>query len=276
VRDRAAIARAESGRNVRRGWTVDTNPKWRTGMALGLAAAASLALATSAAAQYRDRDGDRDRGGERDRPGLSARINVFISPSGEPFRAAPGQSYPVDAWFNRADANHDGVLTQDEFVADAVAFFHKLDLNGDGVIDGFELTNYEQKVAPEILPRIVGLTARDIPPLPTDDPDEQRRRQIQAQADQEADQAAARRRAAAPVYEGAAVFGLIREPEPVAAADLEFDGKITLKEMIATAKRHFAELDLDHDGRLTRAELPKTPVEKLEEKAEQKRKGRPR
>jgi hypothetical protein len=46
--------------------------------------------------------------------------------------------------------------------------------------------------------------------------------------------------------------------------------------MVESANRHFAELDVDHSGKLTRAELPKTPAEKLEEKAAQKRKGKER
>jgi len=218
--------------------------------------------------QDRRADDDRDQGGQR------VRINIFISPSGEPFRAPPGQPYPVEAWFNRADANHDGAITQDEFVADATAFFHKLDANGDGVIDGFEIDAYEQKLAPEILPRVAGLTARDMPPLPSSNPDEQRRRELQDAQEQQQEQDKNRHRG--PVYDGAAVFGLIREPEPVAAADLDFDGKVTLPEMIATAKRRFAELDVNHEGRITLADLPKTPVEKLGEKGDRKHRGQRR
>jgi hypothetical protein len=202
------------------------------------------------------------------------RLNVFISPSGEPFRAAKGQPYPVDVWFNRADANHDGVLTLDEFEADAVAFFRKLDANGDGVIDGFEINDYEQKIAPEILPRIGRLTARDIPPLPYEGADEDRRRQAQAQAQAQANQEAEEfrsRRRGSPMS-GAAAFALIREPEPVAAADADFDGKVTLAEMKAAARRRFAELDVKHTGRIARADLPKTPAEQLAEKAEKSNK----
>jgi hypothetical protein len=237
---------------------VTWEPIRRPRAALALACAAACCLTAIAAASAQE-------GPDR------AKINVFISPAGEPFRAAPGQPYPVEAWFNQADANHDGVVTQDEFVADAVAFFHKLDTNHDGVIDGFEISNYEQHVAPEILPRVGGLTARDIPPLPSRDPEEQRQRQLQAAQDQQQELARAHR--SGPVYDGAAVFGLIREPEPVAAADLDFDGKITLQEWIAAARRHFAELDVSGDGRLTLAELPKTPAEKLGDKGKHKPKG---
>jgi hypothetical protein len=232
------------------------------GVNLGvLMAAVLLSLAAAASAE--------------DPPARPARMNVFISPSGEPFRAAPGQPYPVDDWFNRADTNHDGALSLDEFVADAESFFRKLDANHDGVIDGFELTDYEQKVAPEILPRVGGLTARDIPPLPRERPENGRIPEPQEQQEQPQREPEEKRHSGPPVV-GAAVFGLIREPEPVAAADADFDGKITLAEMTAAARRRFAELDLDHDGRLTRAELPKTPIERLAEKGERKRHERHR
>jgi hypothetical protein len=193
------------------------------------------------------------------------RINVFISPMGEPFRGGAEAAYPIDAWFNRVDANHDGVLTEDEFVADAVAFFQKLDLNHDGVLDGAEISAYEQNVAPEILPRIARLTSKDIPPLPTEDPQEIRRRQAEEQAQ---DRAASGQetRPRAGLMAGAAVFSVTPGPEPVAAADTDFDGKVTLAEWKAAARRRFEMLDLQHDGRVTRAELPKTPAEKLADK----------
>ncbi len=120
------------------------------------------------------------------------------------------------------------------------------------MIDGFEQDAYEQKVAPEILPRVGHLGAADIAPLPgtaankrdvdnTDKPVRRRGRGVT----------------------GAAVFALTPEPEPIASADTDFDGKVTLDEFMAAARRRFAALDVDHDGRLRRAELPRTPAEKL-------------
>jgi hypothetical protein len=191
---------------------------------------------------------------------LRANFNVFISPSGEPFRAAKDAPYPVDVWFARADTDHDGALSEAEFVADSVGFFHKIDLNGDGVVDGGEVSAYEQKTAPEILPHVIGLTARDIPPLPkprTYDGGDA------SESQQEDEQP---RRRAGPAVDGAMFYSLIREAEPVAAADLDFDGKITLAEFKASARRKFAELDLDHDGKLERAELRKTDAQRMAEK----------
>jgi hypothetical protein len=77
--------------------------------------------------------------------------SLFISPCGQPFRAGPGEPYPVGAWFRQADRNGDGRIDRAEFRADAAAFFARLDKNGDGVLDGFEVSDYEADVAPEIL-----------------------------------------------------------------------------------------------------------------------------
>ncbi len=193
-------------------------------------------------------------------------INVFISPSGEPFRGGAHDPYPVDVWFARADADHDGALSRAEFVADAIAFFHKLDLNGDGVIDGAELSAYEQDTAPEILPRVVGLTARDMPPLPANNQSE---REEQARTRGQPDEP----RRLGPAISGAAFFGLLPEDEPVASNDADFDGKITLAEATAAARRRFDLLDKTHHGRLDRAELPKTPAERMAARAEAREKA---
>jgi Ca2+-binding EF-hand superfamily protein len=47
--------------------------------------------------------------------------------------------------------------------------------------------------------------------------------------------------------------------EPVAGADTDFDGKITLEEFEHTADRRFDQLDKNRDGYLTLDALPQTP-----------------
>jgi hypothetical protein len=75
--------------------------------------------------------------------------------------------------------------------------------------------------------------------------------------------------------EGAGLFGLLNEPEPVAAADVNFDARITLNEFLAAADRRFAALDKKHLGYLTLDALPKTPVQlALERQAARRSKGR--
>lgn len=181
----------------------------------------------------------------------AARIsaNVFISPSGEPFRAGPGEPYPLPAWFAKADADHDGAISPAEFQADAKAFFERLDADHDGVIDGFEISDYEDKVAPEIKPTLGGFSEYEPPPTRVSDvtphvrPVSHKPKKL--------------------AVKGAAVFGLLLDPEPVASADADLDGKVTLKEAMAAADRRFKRLDADHDGRLTLEELPQTPAQAL-------------
>jgi hypothetical protein len=182
---------------------------------------------------------------------------LFISPAGEPFRAPPGVPYPVKAWFDGADANHDGALSRDEFVADSLRFFAMVDTDKNGVVDGFEVSNYETRIAPEI----VGLPA----------PGASTRRGPMGQGPGGGmggppdggggDMAPRRRQQGTNVLQGAALFGLIAEPEPVMASDGNFDRRITKDEATKAAKTRFALLDTDKDGVLKLEELPKTPAQ---------------
>lgn len=166
---------------------------------------------------------------------------LFLSPAGEPFHADAGQPYPVSVWFAQADANHDGKLTRDEFRADFARFFKALDQNHDGVIDGVELQRYEQKVAPEVLPRLAQIQGGP--------PGERSGGRL----------AEPPRKKGGPDYDGAAAYSLFNVSEPVAAADTAFDGRITLEEFQATADRRFDQLDKDKNGYLTLDTLPQTP-----------------
>jgi hypothetical protein len=184
-------------------------------------------------------------------------LNLFISPAGKPYRGAPGQAYPVAAWFAAADTNHDGKLTLDEFRADAAAFFRELDTNHDGVIDGFEVQAYEQKVAPEILPHVEGLAAGEGLDLSLGKGRDRREGpEIGGSRGRGGPTVAADQRP-----EGAGLYGLLNEPEPVAAADTAFDSRITLQEFLAAADRRFAALDRKHLGYLTLQDLPQTPAQ---------------
>lgn len=204
------------------------------------------------------------RGGGGDADGFRGPPNIFISPAGKPYRAGAGDPYPVSAWFAAADADHDGRLTLEEFRRDAEAFFRELDTDHDGVIDGFELQAYEQKVAPEILPRIEGLAAGEGMDLSLGK---------DRGARNGPDIGAARGgRGGGPLLagdqrpQGAGLFGLLNEPEPVASADARFDGKITLDDFRAAASRRFTALDVKKLGYLTLAGLPKTPAQELVER----------
>lgn len=158
--------------------------------------------------------------------------NVFISPPGERFAAPVGDPYPIVKWFKKVDANGDGKLDINEFRTDATAFFLALDLNHDGVITAPEVNHYEHAIAPEILyPTAPAEVAGDEPEKLN-------------------------------VQQGAALYSLFPEPEPVTAADRRFDSRITLQEFLDQSDRHFKALDVKHRGYLTLDDLPKTPVEK--------------
>jgi hypothetical protein len=169
---------------------------------------------------------------------IISELNIFISPAGKPFRAGKDKPYPVVDWFAAANTAHDGKLTKAEFRADAEAFFHELDLNKDGVIDSRELAYYEKQVAPEIIASFVADNGRQVTPDGGDLP----------QTTKE-------------VPQGGAWFGLLGEPEPVAAADINFDGKVTLFEFMKTTDERFALLDPKKRGYITLEDLPMTPVQ---------------
>jgi hypothetical protein len=175
----------------------------------------------------RSRDDDDDRA-------PPPKEQVFISPAGEPFRAALGQAYPMAAWFARADANRDGSVTAAEFTADHLLFFERLDAIKDGVLDAFESDEYERTIAPEV--------AAELRPG--------RSRRPRALF--------SRKRPEGSQPQGAAIFGLVNEPLPVRAADANFDFRISRAEFTDAAARRFTLLDLDKDGRLILAELPPT------------------
>jgi hypothetical protein len=190
--------------------------------------------------------------------------NLFMSPSGEPFRGGPDAPYAVAAWFAQADANHDGVLTRAEFLADADRAFARFDANHDGVIDGLELQAYESDIAPEILPRIAALRAGE---GMDDSLFGGRRGGGRAGRGREgAQQGGGRRpRAGDRAGQGAGFYGLLDEPEPVSAADADLDGKVTLAEWRARSDRRF-DLIAGDAPTMTLATLPKTAMQTLWER----------
>jgi hypothetical protein len=201
---------------------------------------------------------------------------LFISPCGEPFRGRPGEPYPVAAWFAQADTNHNGQLNRAEFIADATRFFAVLDRNRNGQIDSDELSHYEQVVAPEILagPRMGAAPAAILKaaygefeqmggasgggmgggpggggppgggggrlPPPGGGPPK-----------------------GGPSMAGAAPYGLLREPEPVAASNLSFGGRISFEDFHRRADQRFDWLDAGKKGYLELATLPKTMVQQM-------------
>jgi Ca2+-binding EF-hand superfamily protein len=149
---------------------------------------------------------------------------TFISPMGEPFRTGTTAEEGLAAWFQQADTNHDGALTMDEMKADAQRFFLTLDTNHDGEIDPDEINNYETAVAPEVRSGMSwgGFTG----------------------GDQMNDEAT-----------GGGALGLLSIPEPVAAADSNFNRGVSAVEFEQAAAKRFHLLDSSGTGKLTVAQL---------------------
>ncbi|MFL5296875.1 MAG: hypothetical protein ACJ798_10890 [Phenylobacterium sp.] len=206
---------------------------------------------------------------------------LFMSPSGEPWRSGPGDPYPVKAWFDTADTNHDGALDRDEFRADHLWFFDALDQDRNGYLDGTEVSFYEHRVAPDVL--LGQLIAAAEPGRGT--PKRLWGGEVilaqagslggaasayQGPSGPAPDLGASRRAKGPPV--GAAAYALLNDAEPVSGADADLNGRITRAEFQAAADRRFKRLDRDGDGKLVLAELPRPPAQQLAEEESRRKK----
>ncbi len=156
----------------------------------------------------------------------------FISPMGEPFR---GPDAP-NLWFDKADTNHDGALTEAEMEADAARFFATLDRGHDGEIDPEDLEYYETVLAPQIRVGEGGYARQ------------------RSEDDSSPDGPA---RTPAYVPQGAARFGYFDYPEPVIVADTNFNRGVDAREFKAAADKRFEALDKNGDGKIVKDELPR-------------------
>jgi Ca2+-binding EF-hand superfamily protein len=180
---------------------------------------------------------------------------------GEPFRAHSAQDDTLADWFYAADRNHDGVLTVNEMQADAERFFARLDTDNNGEIDPDELAHYEYEIAPDI--QVMSRTER-IPGQPApvarktdadDDHGDDRHRSVQRGRGNDYDSSLG----IGGALQGAARYSLLNIPEPVAAADTDFNRGVSLTEFREAAVARFELLDASHQGKLSLAQLEALP-----------------
>ena len=170
---------------------------------------------------------------------------IFISPMGQPFRGTEAAPDPERAWFDSVDTNHDGALTLAEFKSDAGRFFTILDRKRDGEIDPDDIDYYENTLAPEVRSGNAvgsGIIARV----------------------QDGEGGASTQGTRGVLYDagtlGAARFSYFDLPEPVTAADRNFNRGVDPMEFGRAAEQRFDSLDKNHDGKLTWDELPHVRV----------------
>jgi Ca2+-binding EF-hand superfamily protein len=151
-----------------------------------------------------------------------------VSPNGEPLvSAGVGASCEValGQWFDATDLNHDGFLDMAEFTADSTRWFAVMDANRDGAVTPDELTALRLKLVPP--------TIR--PPRGSDEARDGRERRGWFASKEPR-----------PPRE---------RPDPVMAADLNLDNRVTAEEFQAQTARNFAGLDRNRDGRLAKDEV---------------------
>jgi hypothetical protein len=189
--------------------------------------------------------------------GGMARGGLFVSPAGEPFRRADGRPQPMRAWFEQADADHDGALVWAEFEADFIRYFAVLDADHDGEIAPAEVARYEQEILPEMASRVgpggggMGMSMGGMRGggrgRGRDGIGGGGRRGGRPGGGEMAGRMA--------MMSGAARFGLLPIAHPVMDADMDFNRGVSSREFTQAAARRFAMLDTAHNGRLTLPQL---------------------
>jgi hypothetical protein len=201
----------------------------------------------------------------------AAEARTFISPMGEPFRGTPDGKEPAEAWFAGADKNGDGKITRAEFFADAGRFFKTLDVNHDNEIGPEEIDRYEQEVAPEVQTGGFSGGAGGGQHAGGSGGGGGRGHGggghgggrgggggggHRGGGGQDGASAPSGPGPSEPAMQGAARFGYLGIPEPVVAADTDFNRGVSPKEFVAAANERFDLLDVNHDGVITRDDLP--------------------
>ncbi len=155
------------------------------------------------------------------------------SPNGEPLNGGslghPACRDALGAWFDRVDTNHDGILDFDEYMADAKRQFAAMNLNKDGMLTPAELADYRAPFGP----------APGFAPLSE---------AIPRKKSGDEDSAESRRRSGKGNIGGDL-------PDPVMLADTKQRNVVSLGDFLAYEKTHFAELDVNHDGKVQKAEV---------------------
>lgn len=159
---------------------------------------------------------------------------MIYSPNGEPLNGGPlGRptcNKAMSTWFARVDTDHAGRLSHAEFMADATAQFARMDIDHNGYLVPEELERYRLPYRQDASP-----TAGTAQTSDTDNSGGHHHGRHGSSNDSQSNASSASH----------------LEPDPVMAADVHNNFKVTLEDFLAQADRNFAELDTDHDGLIT-------------------------
>ena len=168
---------------------------------------------------------------------------LFVTPMGEPVRVESGS--PLDAWIVAADSDGDGRVSYAEYLANALAFFPRLDANGDNAATSAESMALWNREAPELF-------------IASDQYFRQRRVPRAANPDHQAmidmHREAGHYDHVDEPMRGAQPFSLLNDVEPVMTCDRNFDRRVRREEFEICASHRFVQIDLDRDGFFVREE----------------------
>jgi len=158
---------------------------------------------------------------------------ILFSPNGEPLSGGP-LKYPscddaLAGWFTRVDANHDGFIDHNEFMADARVQFDVMDITHDGSLTAAKLAIFRQPYEDNDR----GITSADSSPAAGHRSEHPGERPTPSQSRQP-----------------------YSEPEdPVMSADRTLSFRVTLADFLAAAEENFNHMDSDHRKMLTLANV---------------------
>lgn len=218
-------------------------------------------------------------------PGMMPMQRLFVSPFGEVFTSEPHEPWAVSDWFITTDENLDGQVNLAEFQAQASRAFARLDTDQSGTLEPFELNAYETRLRAQTGRRPFQPGGDDAP-VAEDGAGGTGGRPPGADGGDRDGPGGGRPgmggpggggpgggdRAGPPRGRGGAggprSYGIVAEagffnvPQPVKAADVNVDQRVTAQEWAQMVERRFLVLDSDRDGHLTLATLPQTPLQR--------------